>query len=291
MKIERRQLLLIVFGIVVGGYLLNLLVDRYYVQPMDAEARSLANLEKKISETRLKVKRLSTKLPRREELESRALPAELELATSSYQTWLINLVSSLGLSNPNVDSTTPVSEKDVTRLQFNIRGKANLKQLTQLLFEFYRSGSLHKIRQISLTPTGSSDHLEMQISIEALSLRRSKNEAGLSALTSDRLRFDNVAEYAAIAKRNLFGEGIISAGIRAARLTAVTSDRQGVFEAWISLGTDAKTLFLKAGDTTQIDSVEVIVTEIQNDSIKLELDGQSGMVEVGKSLADIQPTR
>ncbi len=291
MKVGRRPILLVVLGLVVGGYFVNVLLDRYYFQPMEVEARLNTTLGKRISETRLKVKRLSTKLPRRDELEIRALPAELELATSSYQTWLINLVSSLGLSNPTVDSTSPVSDNEVTRLQFNIRGKSNLKQLTQLLFEFYRSGSLHKIRTISLTPTGSGDHLEIQISVEALSLRRSQNDAGLSALTSNRLRFDNVADYSSIVKRNLFGEGTISAGIRAARLTAVTSDRQGIFEAWISLGTDAKTLFLKAGDTAQIDSVEVIVKEIQNDSIKLELDGQLGLVEVGKSLAEIQPTR
>lgn len=291
MSLDRRRILLIAFGLVVGGYLINLLVDRYYVQPLAAETRSAANLEKRISESRLKVKRLLTKLPERDELESRALPAELELATSSYQTWLINLVSSLGLVNPTVDSTSPVSENGITRLQFNIRGKSNLKQLTQLLFEFYRAGTLHKVRQISLTPTGSSDQLELQVSVEALSLKRSRNDSGLSTLTSNRLRFDNVTEYGQIAKRNLFGEGTISAGIRAARLTAVTSDRQGIYEAWISLGTDAKTLFLKTGDTAQIDSIELLVTEIQNDYVRIELDGQPGVVEVGKSLAEIQLTR
>jgi hypothetical protein len=288
MKLDRRRLLLFVLGLLVGGYLLNMLVDRLYVQPLAAESKSAANLQKRISELQQKVKRLTAKVPQRDELEDRALPAELELATSSYQTWLINLVSSLGLGNPNVDSTSPVRDKGHTRLQFNVRGKANLKQLTQLLFEFYRAGSLHKVRQISLTPTSNNDQLELQLSVEALSLDRSRNVTGLTSLTSNRLRFDSVAEYQPIAKRNLFGEGTVSAGIRAARLTAITSDRQGIAEAWISLGADAKTLLLKAGDSTLIDSVEVIVREIQSDSVKLELDGQPGTVEVGKSLAEIK---
>jgi hypothetical protein len=291
MNTRTRRWLLPLFAVVVGGYLLNLLVDRYYFRPKATEERMAAALEKRLSENRLQLRRLSNRLARRDELEERALPADLELAGSAYQSWLINLVSSLGLIGPNVDSTSPVIEEDITRLQFNIRGKANLKQLTRLLFDFYRAGSLHKVRQISLTPTGASDQLELQISVEALSLRRSRNEAGLATATSQRLAFNDMTEYAPIAKRNLFGEGTLSAAIRAARLTAVTSDRHGITEAWISLGADAQTLYLKAGDATQIDSIELVITEIGADSIKLEMDGQPGVVEVGQSLAEFNARR
>lgn len=288
---NRPRWLLPLFGLVVGGYVFYLMLDRFYYQPLETESRLTTSLEKRISETRLKLKRLNTKLPRRAQLESRSLPADVEMASSTYQTWLINLVSSLGLINPTVDSTSPILEAGISRLQFKLRGKASIKQLTTLLFEFYRSGNLHKIRQLSLTPTGSIDQLDIQLSIEALSLDRSDNELELTALASNRLSFDKLADYMTITKRNVFSAGSASAGIRAARLTAVTSDGQGIAEAWISLGVADKTLFMKAGDTVQIDSVEVVIKEIQDDSIQLEMDGQIGTVQVGKSLGDIELTR
>ena len=65
-----------------------------------------------------------------------------------------------------------------TRLQFNVKGKCNLRQLTQLLFEFYRAGHLQKISQISLTPSGGGERIELQIAIERWRFAARKTNPG-----------------------------------------------------------------------------------------------------------------
>jgi hypothetical protein len=289
MEIKRHHWLLIVLGVVLGGYFVNGLVDRNYSQPVEAETRQIALLEKKIRDAKRQLSKLTDKVTVRDELEQRALPANSELASSSYQAWLLNLVTQLDLANPTVDSTTPIDDGDVTRLQFNVKGKGNLRQLTQLLFEFYRAGHLQKISQISLTPSGG-ERLDLHIAIEALALRRSQNESGLSTLKSDRLVSDQLESYLVIAKRNLFGDGMASPWIRGTRLTAITYDRLGQNQCWFYVESTQQTHFLKVGDSLDLDSVVMRIVEIQTDFVIVELDGTAGRLELGKSLIELQPS-
>ena len=221
-------------------------------------------------------------------LRARALPSNTELASSLYQSWLINLVTSLGVTNPKVDSTSPIAEDEITRLQFTLRGKANLKQFTHLLFEFYRAGHLHKIRQITLTPTGGSEQMDLSLTVEAVSLKNSDNETTLTSLPSERLVFNRFEDYYGIPQRNLFGKGILSPTIRSTRLTAITSDRFGKQEAWFSVPQKGKVLYLEEGESTTIDSLELKIISVRQDSVLLEIDGTQGVLEVGKTLAEIR---
>lgn len=287
MKWQRKHLLLGLLGLMVGGYLIQAACDRFYFQPLAKEQQLAISLRKKIAETRFNLKRLDQRLAAREEIRSRALPADLEVASSLYQAWLINLVTSLGLTNPKVDSTSPVSEDDLSRLQFNLRGKANLRQFSALLFEFYRAGHLQKIRQISLTPSGGSEQMDLSLSVEALSLANSHNETELTSLPSGRLVSDQIDAYQTISQRNIFGKGLLSPVIRSTRLTAITSDRYGKREAWFHVEKLAVTHYLEAGEIAVIDSLELKIVEVHRDSVVLEIDGKPGVLEVGKSFAEM----
>lgn len=287
MKFERKQLLIGLLVLVVGGYFVNSLCDRFYFKPLARESQQEKSMQKKLSDTRLKIRKLEKKLNVRDDLRARALPSNTELASSLYQSWLINLVTSLGVANPKVDSTNPVAEGDMTRLQFTLRGKANLKQFTNLLFEFYRAGHLHKIRQAVLTPTGGSEQMDLSLTVEALALKNSENETALTSLPSGRLVSDKLDDYLGIPRRNLFGKGILSPTIRSTRLTAITSDRYGRHEAWFSIPQKGLTHYLEVGESAVIDSLELKVTEIKGDSVRIEIDGNPGLLEVGKSVADL----
>lgn len=289
MDTQRRNILLALLAIVVGGYFVNGLVDSYYFQPVEQETRQIANLEKKIRDAKRQLGKLTDKVPVRDDLEQRALPANSELAASVYQAWLLNLVTQLGLTNPTVDSTTPIDDGDVTRLQFNVKGKCNLRQLTQLLFEFYRAGHLQKISQISLTPSGGGERIDLQIAIEALALRRSQNESGLTTLKSQRLASDKLEPYLVIAKRNLFGDGMASTWIRGTRLTAITYDRLGQNQCWIYVESTKRTHFLNVNDTLELDSIQLKIVKIEQDFVIVDLDGTMGRLELGKTLVDLQP--
>jgi hypothetical protein len=170
-----------------------------------------------------------------------------------------------------------------------MRGKANLKQFTNLLFEFYRAGHLHKIRQIVLTPTGGSEQMDLSLTVEAVSLKNSENETTLTSLPSERLVSDKFEDYLGIPQRNLFGKGILSPTIRSTRLTAITSDRFGKQEAWFSVPQKGKVLYLEEGETATIDSLELKLISVRQDSVVIEIDGNPGVLEVGKTLADITP--
>ncbi len=286
---NRRRLLLVVLGIVVGGYLVNQLVERYYLQPLAAETRQANALSKRLRENKKELDRLLKKIPRRDDLEQRSLPSNVELASSLYQAWLLNLVTQLGLTNPTVDSSSPIVEGEVTRLQFNVRGKANLRQFTKLLFEFFQAGHLHKINQISLTPSAGSDRLEIQIGIEAIALDRAQDRAELSKLQSARLVYSRVEDYSGIAKRNLFGEGVTSQLIRGTRLTAITLDRFGRNEIWLNVENQPATHFLHVGETLDLDSIVIRLIEIATENVVLDVDGVVGRLELGKTLVEMLP--
>ncbi len=284
-----RKWLLISFGVVVGGYFVNMLVESYYLKPITEQKQLSQNLEKKIREGKRQLQKLSNRIPARDELELRSLPANAELASSVYQAWLLNVVTRLGLGNPTVDSSTPTDEGAFLRLRFNIRGKANLRQFTKLLYEFFQAGHLHKITQISLTPTGGSDKLDLVVGIEALALRRSKNENQLTTLGSNRLAFSRPDDYFVIARRNLFGEGAVSPLIRGTRLTAITSDRFGRNEVWLYVEPEKETHILRLGDSIELDSVVIRLKEIASDNAVLDVDGTLGRLDLGKTLLEIQP--
>ncbi|MEQ1906840.1 MAG: hypothetical protein ABL888_21840 [Pirellulaceae bacterium] len=284
-----RKWLLILLGVVVGGYFVNMLVESYYLKPIAEQQQLAKNLEKKIREGNRQLQKLSNRLPARDDLELRSLPANAEMASSVYQAWLLNVVTRLGLGNPTVDSTSPTDEGAYRRLRFNIRGKANLRQFTKLLYEFFQAGHLHKITQISLTPTGGSDKLDLVIAIEALALLRSKNENQLTALQSDRLAFPSPEDYFVIARRNLFGEGAVSPLLRGTRLTAITSDRFGRSEVWLYVEPEKETHILRLGDSIELDSVVIRLKEIASDNAVLDVDGTLGRLDLGKTLMEIQP--
>ena len=288
MKLARKPLLFTLLAVVVGGYLINSACERLYFKPLARESQLEITLNKKISDTRLRIKRLQKKIEQRDELRARALPENIELASSLYQSWLITLVTSLGVVNPMVDSISPIAENDLTRLQFTVRGKANLKQFCQLLFEFYRAGHLHKIRQISLTPTGGSEQMDLSMTVEAISLVNSTNETALTTLPSQRLVSDRLEDYVSISRRNIFGKGLLSPVIRSTRLTAITSDRQGKRESWFFVPQKSETHYLQEGDIVNIDSLQLKVVEIHQDSVEFEIDGNPGLLEVGKTIADMR---
>ena len=167
---------------------------------------------------------------------AQSLPSDTEVARSLYQAWLVELVGSAGLSNPNVDSGEPVSRKGMyNSLSFSVRGRGTLKQLTKFLFDFYRADHLHQIQSLSLTPVPRLEELDFAISIEALSLDNAAHKDQLSDHVSDRLASEDLADYQSIVERNLFGVGGGGADeADFAYLTAII-EVNGQPEAWFTL--------------------------------------------------------
>ncbi|MCL4202899.1 MAG: hypothetical protein KJ000_10400 [Pirellulaceae bacterium] len=139
--------------------------------------------------------------------ERRSLPPDLEKARSLYQTWLLKAVTDVGLSEPIVNVVSSQSHRGLYhQLGFTVSGRGDLKQLTELLYAFYKADYLHRIRRLSVKRIQGSRQLDIAIAIEAVSLPTATHLEQLSDFDSGRLAHGNLEKYLdTILARNLSG--------------------------------------------------------------------------------------
>lgn len=288
----RRRLLYGAAVLVLGLYFLDVGYRRYYEEPIRAAESRKTALQKQIRKGKLelaKAKRATQILP---ELQQRALPYDLERARSSYQSWLLSLVEKSSLSAPKVDSGEPITHAAngqilYQTISFSVRGRGNMRQITQLLYDFYSAGHLQKIRTLSFSPVGAADLVDVSIAIEAIALPTADRESELSSVLSERLASSNVMDYQSVARRNLFQAGGASLG-QHITLTAVTSSARNVLEAWFHDARSDQTFRLSQGGRLEIGSLIADVTEINKTQVTVALDKQLWPVTIGQNLAEAQ---
>ena len=282
---------LAVVGVAVFG-------DRGYRQLVEEPARQrekqIERLDRQISEAEDEIVKSVRAADQLAAFEAWSLPYDDELARARYQDWLLSLVEQVKLQQPSVDSgaSVPVAIKDPTtrkskeayrRYSFSLRGRGSLEQTTELLYRFYQGGHLHKIRSISLNPTAGGRLLEISLNIEAIGLGRTDREDSLSTITAERLASAERSSYHLISRRNFFSqEGDASLG--QVVLSAVTTDRKGISEAWFATGDGQRPQVLRRGDSLAIPAHQIRVVEIQGQSVLLDVDGTSVPVPLGKSI-------
>ena len=177
---------------------------------------------------------------------ARALPYDPELARSLYQDWLLQLVETHRLESASVDAGSPNRLEIKSRGQkkrklvghsFNmtLRAKTTLPQLVNLLHDFRQVGHLHKIRSLSLVPLGTGSELDVNMSIEVLSMQHADREDTLSTWVRDDENADPLKVYSDLLRRNLFARGLPQA-LAQIRLQAITTDKNGRKEAWLGTG-------------------------------------------------------
>lgn len=135
----------------------------------------------------------------------RGLPSNTQLASSRYRAWLHDWVERVGIQREDVKYTFARRRKDVyDKLTFSVTCEGDLKQLTELLFDFYSTDYLHRIKHMSAKRL-EGKRLALAFTIEAISLLESPEDKELGELSSERLAFDDVtAYYDVIVNRNLY---------------------------------------------------------------------------------------
>jgi len=217
--------------------------------------------------------------------EGQSLPSQIDVARSLYRTWLLERAEAVGLTDRNVESGAPVSRKGLYQsLSFSMRGRGSPEQLTQFLFDFYRADFLHQVRSISIVPQRNSGTLDLNMSFEALVLARATNEDNLPTGTSDRLAFDELADYRAIIERDLFGVGSAVNAVDLTFLTGVTYVG-GQPQAWFELGTDDKVVKLSKGQRLEVGPFQGTVVGIEGNDVVVESDGERWLMTIGENLS------
>lgn len=235
--------------------------------------------------------------------EQQSLPANLQLARSLYQNWLVGLVDRAKLEAVQVNSSTPQSRGDAyRRLTFNLTAQGELVQIVRFLHEFYQAGHLHQIRSLSLAPAPAGRRLVLTATIEALSLPAADKDR-LNDQPAQRLARSKLEDYVqTIVSRNFFApytpppppRPLVPDTPRSppqpqfdvaryAFLTAILHV-SGQAEAWINVRPTGELLRLRQGDVLQVGAFRGTVMRIAERHIELDCDGQPCHVPLGSSL-------
>jgi hypothetical protein len=166
---------------------------------------------------------------------------------------------------------------------FSIRGRGTLQQVTQLLYEFYQGGHIHKITSVALNPIAGGKQIDVSLSIEALGLTRCEREGELSTAKANRLAASDLSAYQSVVHRNLFSQEAAGT-LRNVKLTAVTFDRTGTPGAWFSLGPDVQTQVLTRGETLSLPGHQIEVIDIQPRLVLVDVNGQVARLTLGKTI-------
>jgi hypothetical protein len=124
------------------------------------------------------------------------------VAISLYSAWLYELLGRAGLADAKVGAMPGIPHGDVyTRFTFQVRGRGSLEQLSRFLYDFYSVDHLHRIGTLMLKPITESEDVDIQFSIDALSLPNSPNMDELTRKAADRLAYEELEEYTRVIVR------------------------------------------------------------------------------------------
>lgn len=296
MNTQRNRWLLIALALVAVFYFGDMGYRKLYEVPLQAQQRAKAQLTKQLTEAKRKMAQAKQITDQLAMLDKRSLPANPALARSRYQAWLLQLAGSARLTGTSVDAGDPVAvtysarrlKKPLllyNRITFTVHGRGDLTQITRFLYDFYRAGHLHKIRSLSLNPIGEGQIVDMNASIEAISLPTADRDTELSTASADQLAFTDIRPYQLISQRNLFGRGGAHWAWRQVTLTAVTANVDGVGEAWFAFANGDQTEIVPVGQSLS-GSVDLTVLRLDGRDVIVAVDGQQYRLSIGHSLAE-----
>ncbi len=267
-------------------------------KPTEDYTRRIAELEDQIQTADGEQRMAAKKRKVMSSLSSRALPSDPELARSSYQAWLLQLLEKHRMQSAAVDAGNPVPMEIRSRtdrkkrrtvghqLAVSVRCTATLDQLTDFLYEFEQSAHLHKVLSLSLSPLGNGAELNIAMNLEALSLKSADREQQLSDWVRDPASIVPRDHYVPLVKRNLFARGF-SKTLAQIRLHAITFDREGAAEAWFATKPNESPHILKVGASIPIALHDVRILSVEPEKAKLWVNDSEYWVAIGQTLGEV----
>ncbi len=291
-KNRTKPLLLAGLGLIAVFYAGDWVMTNWIEKPVKQREIQKANLQKTIDEFDQKyIARARQEAPWLRYWYSQSLPTNPEIAKSLYRAWLFEVAEYVGIAGRTVNASQPARGRAYYSMNFSMRGRGTLEQLTEFLYEFYNAGHLHKITSIGITPVGRGGTLDLSIAIETLILPQANRPDRLGTGQAYRLASRSLDDYQVIANRNLFsadGGGSVDP-VNHTYLTAVNYvDNEP--QAWFTLRTTGAVMRLKpddhlvqTGDTVRklcrVDDLQAI----SFDGTRSEI-GSIGEIETGSVL-------
>lgn len=304
---NRRTLYLLAGAGIVGLLYFGDAAYRTYVEaPASKREKELGKVVSAISKANdLIAEKLSVE-KQLDAYERMSLPYDPEVTRTRYQGWLLEQVKSIGFTNTSIDASQPrtVSIKRqkakkgqsdrkpvLVRYSYSLRCRGSLLQVVDFLFRFYRSGHLHKIRSITLNPSGGGAVINSVFAIEALGLLRTERESELTTAQVNRLNQTEESYYTQIARRNFFsktGDNILNQ----VRVTGITFGKSGKPQVWLKTSPSKPTQVFHNDEFLELESHRLEVLDIQSELVLFLVDGKPKTVKLGQTIESLpQPEK
>src|SRR5262245_13128888 len=315
MKKREKMLLAGLIGILVlwQG---SAMVNKFIFAPVAERQEDIAAREKRVFGKKRELNLSDDAARKLKDWKKRSLPPDPVVATSLYQNWLIDLTAKAKLTNPTVTPNKFMQPKGDTYsvISASIKAQGTLEHLCDFLYEFRRSGLLHRVSRMTLATDEHKGNpkLDIDLTVEGLSL---KDAPARSTLFSD----DKVADiptdkplrdrktYSQLLSKNLFVRGYngppVAARTRPTGPTTPPAPRDDPqefvvlvgsvstgdgFEAMLYDRSTNEMRHLARGSDFSVAGVEGQVVSVGVDHITFKMKGQEWRLNLGDSLAQIQ---
>lgn len=290
---------LLIAGLSVFGlYGLDTLYRSWIERPSQQFTAQMDDLSKKLSALKSEQLVAQKQGKRLESFAARALPDDPQLARSLYQQWLLNLIETSELGSASVDAAQPIPLEIRSRtkkgkrqlighrINFSLRGQASLAKLSSFLNAFRKAGHLHKIRAITLNPVGNEGRLDADLSIEVLCLEASTNKQELGDWEIADEAVVASSTYDQLVRRNLFARGFAKA-LFDIELKAITSNREGIAQAWFRTDGRGTTKTISAGSQIPVALHDIAVLEVLANKVLVRVNEDTHWIQLGQSIGEV----
>lgn len=294
----RLKWLLMAGGAVFGLFGIDSLYRSWIETPQTELSQRIDTLTGEISESKQQQMQ-SQKIGRRmAEYSARALPNDPMLARSSYQEWLLKLVDQHKFISTSVDASQPVpleirsrtkKGKRVRighRIDYSLRGQGSLRQFSEFMDQFRRAGHLHKVRSFTLNPISNEGRLDINLSIQVLSMESSTNESDVGDWTMLPEAQESLKPATLLVRRNPFARGFAKA-LNDVQLRAITTNRDGIVEAWFATDGQGSIRKVPAGNSVPLALHDITVVEILRDKVLVHVNQDPQWIQMGESIGEV----
>jgi hypothetical protein len=293
MKLQRREKMLLgVMGGVVAMMVCYFLFVAGDSRPVEQLVKDRDKIKAEVAKKRNTQKEANDNIVQLEAWRRRAVPSEQAI----YNDWLRNLAAQF-ISKPfKLESQGSEQQHGgvYTKFSFKLSGHASVAKLTEFLYEFYKAGHLHQIKQMELKPAQNTrePELDVALTVEALSLagverKELSTEPGPMVQQGKKM-----ADYKQpVTKRDLFIPFVprnSTSGPDMAQFAFITgiTEANGKKLVWLQDRMAGKMMKLAEGEKFQVGEYRGTVLTITplSDEVVVDFDGKRRRIRDGENL-------
>lgn len=290
------------------------LVNSLFFKPRTDREDRVQNLETSLSKKKVQEKELDIAAEKMRNWAARSLPPDPMIASALYHKWLIEQANKT-LKNAVVNSvksdTKPKGETYYVITE-SIKAQGTLDKLCDFLHDFQKSGLLHRVSRINVNSSrhDGNPSLEFTVQVEALAMTASPERKTLFAEGYEKavkeLRIAERKSFEQITKKNLFVRGyngppkretappiadrsktrtaeeLFDTAEHVYLVASLTSGEE--LDAWLYDRSSNKRTILREGSNFEVAGVSGKVLKISGDYVRVEINGETWRLELGKSL-------